>query len=138
MPLLQLNLTDYPLKNHQRHRLMSGLSKQMGELLGKREDLTVVNITHSAVDNWSVGGAPLNPDGWCGSLMVHITAGTNSPSELSAFIAAANSLLLDILASPPQAPVYIVINEIPANSWGYGGETQLERRVQVQQASVNS
>lgn len=128
MPLLQLNLTDVTLTEGQRGRLLDGLTRRMATLLGKRADLTVVNISQSPSGAWSLGGVPLQGAGWCASLVVHITAGTNTADEQSTFIASAYKLLEDVLGGPPRAPVYIIANEIPAHSWGYDGRTQLDRR----------
>jgi 4-oxalocrotonate tautomerase len=128
MPLLQLNLTDVSLTEQQRSDLFAGLTSRMASILGKRADLTVVNVTQSESAHWSLGGQSLEGRGWCASLTVHITAGTNTAEEQTLFIASAFALLQEALAAPPSAPVYIIVNEIAAHSWGYDGRTQLSRR----------
>ena len=128
MPLLQLNLTDVPLTDRQRSDVHTGLTERTASILGKRADLTVVNITQSDPAHWSLGGQLLEGRGWCASLMVHVTAGTNTAEEKSSFIASAFGLLQEVLTAPPSAPVYIIVNEIAARSWGYDGRTQLSRR----------
>jgi len=128
MPLLQLNLTDVKLTIPQRNTVLAGLTERMASILGKRADLTVVNITQSDSGQWSLGGQSLGGQGWCASLTVHITAGTNTAEEQSSFIASAFALLQEVLGAPPAAPVYIIVNEIAACSWGYDGRTQLSRR----------
>jgi 4-oxalocrotonate tautomerase len=128
MPLLQLNLTDVPLTEGQRKDVLAGLTERMATLLGKRADLTVVNITQSDSAHWSLGGKSLEGRAWCASLTVHVTAGTNTPEEQSSFISSAFAFLQEVLAAPPAAPVYIIVNEIAAHSWGYDGRTQLSRR----------
>jgi 4-oxalocrotonate tautomerase len=130
MPLLQLDLTDVPLTEHQRSLLFTGLTQRMSSLLGKRADLTVVRITQSPSDHWALGGQALQRQGWCASLTVHITAGTNTPEEQSQFLASAFALLEATLGPPPQAPVYILFNEIEAHRWGFDGLSQLSRRPQ--------
>lgn len=130
MPLLQLDLTDVPLTERRRSRLFTGLAQRMSELLGKRAELTVVPITQSPSEHWTLGGQALQRPGWCASLTVHITAGTNTPKEQSQFLASAFALLEATLAAPPQAPVYILFNEIEAQRWGYDGLSQLSRRPQ--------
>jgi len=128
MPLLQVELTDTEPTDQQRTRLQSGLTRLMADVLRKRADLTVVHISAATGSHWFRGGQPLTRGQWCASLVVHVTAGTNTPQEVSAFIEAAHSLFCEILDGPPSAPVYIVINEIPASNWGYDGRTQLARR----------
>ena len=128
MPLLQLNLSDVPLTDRQRTDVLAGLTERMASILGKRADLTVVNITQSDSAHWSMGGQSLESRGWCASLTVHVTAGTNTAEEQSSFISSAFAFLQDVLVAPPAAPVYIIVNEIAAHSWGYDGRTQLSRR----------
>ena len=128
MPLILLKLTDAPINEQQRSALQAGLSARMASILGKRADLTVVNINQTPPESWSLGGQPIRRDGWCASLTVYITAGTNTAEEQSSFIASAFSLLQEVLEAPPAAPVYIIVNEVAAHSWGYDGRTQLSRR----------
>jgi 4-oxalocrotonate tautomerase len=128
MPLLQLNLSEVPLTYRQRTDVLAGLTARMASILGKRADLTVVNVTQSDSAHWSLGGQSLDGRGWCASLVVHVTAGTNTADEQAAFIESAFTMLKEVLAAPPSAPVYIIVNEIAAHSWGYDGRTQLSRR----------
>jgi phenylpyruvate tautomerase PptA (4-oxalocrotonate tautomerase family) len=128
MPLLLLNLTDAPINEQQRSALHAGLSARMASILGKRADLTVVNINQTPPQSWSLGGQAIRREGWCASLTVYITSGTNTAEEQSSFIASAFSLLEEVLEAPPAAPVYIIVNEVAAHSWGYDGRTQLSRR----------
>jgi 4-oxalocrotonate tautomerase len=128
MPLLQLNLTDVPLSDQQRNDVLSGLTARMASLLGKRADLTVVTIAQSGSAGWSLAGQSLEGRGWCASLTVHITADSNTAEEQAVFIESAFAMLQEVLAAPPAAPVYIIVNEIAAHSWGFDGRTQLSRR----------
>lgn len=128
MPLLQINLTDVPLTDRQRTDVLAGLTERMDSILGKRADLTVVNIMQTNSAHWSLGGKSLEGQGWCASLTVHVTAGTNTAEERSSFISSAFALLQEVLAAPLGAPVYIIVNEIAAHNWGYDGKTQLSRR----------
>jgi 4-oxalocrotonate tautomerase len=138
MPLLQLSLTDVPLTDRQRTDVLAGLTARMASILGKRADLTVVNITQSESVHWSLGGQSLEGRGWCASLLVHVTADTNSAEEQGEFIDSAFAMLKEVLAAPPSAPVYIIVNEIAAHSWGYDGRTQLSRRAPASVAAPNA
>ncbi len=128
MPLLQMELTETEPTAQQRARLQSGLTQLMASVLHKRADLTVVRISATSGTHWFRGAQPLTKAHWCASLVVHVTAGTNTSEEVSAFIEAAHSLLCEVLGGPASAPVYIVLSEIPAANWGYDGKTQLARR----------
>ncbi len=130
MPLLTLDLCSEPLTPAQRHTVQQGLTHLMTSRLGKVAQLTVVQLReHADRSMWSVGGRPLAHDEWCASLHVSITEGTNDLTQHSEFLAAAHALLQTTLGSPPSAPLYIVLNNVPAAHWGYGGQTQASRRV---------
>ena len=57
-----------------------------------------------------------------------VTAGANTDDEKAAFIAAAEAMLRDALGRL-DAPVYVIVQEIPATDWGYDGRTQAARRI---------
>ncbi|UUZ69802.1 tautomerase family protein [Polaromonas sp. P2-4] len=63
-------------------------------------------------------------------LEISITAGTNTPQEKAAFIAAAfEELQRQLGAGQPLEPAsYVIVREVPATDWGYGGQTQAARR----------
>jgi 4-oxalocrotonate tautomerase len=71
----------------------------------------------------------LDEAGWTASLVAHVTAGTNTEAEQAAFIAQAHTLIAETFGRPATAPIYIVVDEIPATGWGYDGRTQHARRV---------
>ena len=60
-----------------------------------------------------------------------MTAGTNSTEQKAAFIAAAFAELQQQLAPDGQleAASYVIVHELPATDWGYGGQTQRARQV---------
>lgn len=129
MPLLTLDITSPPLKPAQRHRIQQGLTQLMASALDKVASLTVVHLREGTDRSlWSVGGRPLTQAEWCASLHVAITEGSNSLPQQSDFLAAAHQLLEEALGHPPSAPLYIVIQNVPAAHWGYGGRTQAHRR----------
>jgi 4-oxalocrotonate tautomerase len=130
MPLLTLDICSAPLTLDQRHQLQQGLTQLMASRLGKVAHLTVVQLRESSDRSlWSVGGRPLADDEWCASLQVAITEGTNTLPQHSEFLAAAHELLQAVLGCPPSAPLYILLNNVPAAHWGYGGRTQASRLV---------
>jgi len=56
--------------------------------------------------------------------------GTNTPEEKTRFVAEAFALLRKV--SGPDLPEvsYVLVHDIPMNSWGYGGRTQESRAQQ--------
>ena len=128
MPLLQLNLTQARLESQQRDALSRGLTQLMSEIMRKRKDLTVLSIHETTAVNWAVEGRALSMSQWCASLHVFITEGTNTNEEISKFISSADDLINEVMRTPASAPVYIVVNQINSDCWGYDGKTQLARK----------
>lgn len=130
MPLLTLDICCAPLTQDRRHQLQRGLTQLMASRLGKAAHLTVVQLRESSDRSlWSVDGRPLANDEWGASLHVAITEGTNTLPQHSDFLAAAHELLQTTMGRPPSAPLYILLNNVPAAHWGYGGRTQASRQV---------
>jgi 4-oxalocrotonate tautomerase len=129
MPLLQLTLHSSSLSDLQRSQLSSGLTSRTASLLSKQADLTVVQLVANPGTSWSRNGEALSSHGWCASLCAYVTAGTNTKEQKSAFLASAFALLERVLGGPPTAPTYIIVQEIDAHDWGYGGLTQAARRI---------
>jgi 4-oxalocrotonate tautomerase len=127
MPTLLLKLA--PLQNPERYQqLASALTDLTVRLLGKRREVTAVVIDDLPAARWHVGGAPLARP--TALLEISITQGTNTPAEKAAFVQAAFAELQRQLAGGGALePVsYVVVRELPAQDWGYGGTTQLARQ----------
>jgi 4-oxalocrotonate tautomerase len=61
----------------------------------------------------------------------YVSAGTNTPEEKSRFVAEAYALLHKVLGSDLPEVSYVLVHDIPMNSWGYGGRTQEFRAQQA-------
>jgi 4-oxalocrotonate tautomerase len=101
-----------------------------------------VMIEELPAARWYVGAAPTQrPTAW---LEISITAGTNTVAQKSAFIAAAFGALQDLPGSgqglsdvPALEPAsYVIVREVPATDWGYGGQTQAARRLSDKQKGL--
>ncbi len=128
MPTLVLKLT--PLQNPERYQaLASALTDLTVQLLGKRREVTAVVIDDLPAARWHIGGAPVAQP--TALLEISITQGTNTEEEKAAFIAAAFAELQRHLAGGGAlaAASYVVVRELPASDWGYGGHTQQARRL---------
>ncbi len=128
MPTLQLKVS--PLQNPSRYRqLASALTQLSGQHLGKREEVTAVMIDDVPAARWYVGGRDvLRPTAF---LEISITAGTNTEAEKAAFISAAFAELERQLGDGKllENASYVIVRELPAADWGYGGQTQAQRRI---------
>lgn len=127
MPTLQLRLS--PLTSPDRHPLLArALTRITVDTLGKREELTAVLIDELPPACWTVGGQAVTRP--TALLDIRITAGTNTATQKAAFIAAAFAELQRQLApgGSLEAASYVIVHELPATDWGYGGLTQHDRQ----------
>jgi 4-oxalocrotonate tautomerase len=132
MPTLNLKIA--PLQNPERYaQLARALTALAAELLGKRPAVTAVMIDDLPAARWYVGGEDVQRP--TAMLEISITQGTNTPAEKSAFIRAAYEELQHQLAhgGPLEEASYVIVRELPAGDWGYGGRIQLERTLTREQ-----
>lgn len=127
MPTLVLKLA--PLQNPERYRQLAGALTDLAvQRLGKRREVTAVVIDDLPAARWHIGGAPAEQP--TALLEISITQGTNTPEEKAAFIEAAYAELQRQLAGGGTLAIasYVVVRELPASDWGYGGRTQQDRQ----------
>ena len=130
MPTLHLKVS--PLQNPPRYRaLASALTELTALHLGKRAEVTAVMIDDIPAARWHIGGRDVS--GPTAFLEISVTAGTNTSAEKQAFIAAAFAELQKQLGQgqPLEPASYVIVRELPATDWGYGGQTQAARRYGV-------
>jgi 4-oxalocrotonate tautomerase len=132
VPFVSLKIAGPELTPAQKRALQSGFTELMAGPMHKVHGLTAVAIERVASDDWTTGGMP-SAFGRAAYAEVKVTQGTNSPNEMQRFIAEGHALLTATLGILPEA-TYVVVHEIPAQAWGYAGETQDARR-QLAQAS---
>ncbi|HEX5392213.1 MAG TPA: tautomerase family protein [Rhodocyclaceae bacterium] len=106
-------------------QLQRGTTELMARLLGKRADLTVVSVARDDAVCWSVGGNPATRT--MAQIQAFITEGTNTAEEKEAFIAAAHTLLTEVVGES-DGPLYVIVSEVSAGNWGYDGLSQQARR----------
>jgi 4-oxalocrotonate tautomerase len=124
MPTLQLKLS--PAQPAERVAAIArGVTQLSSDVLGKRHALTAVTVDELWPGRWFIAGAPAREP--TAMLEIRITAGTNTAQEKADFIAAAYALLEQQLGSLAEAS-YVVVQEVAATDWGYGGLTQAARR----------
>ncbi|MCJ8502288.1 tautomerase family protein [Desulfatitalea alkaliphila] len=63
---------------------------------------------------------------------IKITPDGATPAKKAALIKGVTDLLADLLGKNPQTTV-VIIEEVPTDNWGIGGETVTERRRQASQ-----
>ncbi|OGB14906.1 MAG: hypothetical protein A2W72_04365 [Burkholderiales bacterium RIFCSPLOWO2_12_67_14] len=128
MPTLHLQIA--PLQNPERYQaLAAALTAITADTLGKRPEVTVVVIDDLPLARWAVGGRTVQ--GVTALLEISVTAGTNTEAQKARFIGAAFNELRRQLAPDGalEEASYVIVRELPASDWGYGGQTQAARRV---------
>ncbi len=128
MPTLYLKVS--PLQNPSRYRALAGALTHLTALhLGKRPEVTAVMIDDAPAARWHVGGSDVQ--GPTAFLEISITQGSNTAREKETFIAAVFEELQNQLGAGQslEAASYVIVREVPATDWDYGGQTQSARRV---------
>jgi len=127
MPFLRLTL-DRELPAADRTRLAVVLTELTAAVLGKNYSLTALAIDVVPASHWTIAAESLAERRAASAhLDVKVTAGTNTAQEKAAFIEGAHAALESVLGALAPA-TYIVIDELPADAWGYSGRTQAARR----------
>ena len=126
MPTLQLKMTPATPRTVQA-ALAEELTTLTATLLDKRREVTALMVEALPATDWYLGGrAASAPTAW---LEISITAGTNTAAQKEAFIDAAYEALRRHLGAALAEASYVIVRELPAGDWGYGGRTQRARQL---------
>jgi 4-oxalocrotonate tautomerase len=99
----------------------------MNNVRGKRAEVTVVHIQESKPHFWSTNATTLGSSDPIGAYVdIKVTEGTNTPEEKAKMISETVKMLKESVGVVQEA-CYVVIDDIPADSWGYDGKTQAQR-----------
>lgn len=128
MPYINIRIAT-SLNQVQRDQLYDKTTSHMNTVMGKRREVTVVNIQESEPRYWATNAVTLTSEDPIGAFVdIKVTEGTNTREEKAEMISQIVKMLRDVVGVVQEA-CYVVIDEIPANSWGYNGKTQAERAV---------
>jgi 4-oxalocrotonate tautomerase len=108
--------------------IAQGVAERTARILRKSPELTAAAVSFLPPAQWQVGGRSLESHGaasfW---LEVKVTAETNTAAEKAAYLAEVHAFMAQVLGRVrPES--YILVHEIPADAWGFGGMTQAQRR----------
>jgi 4-oxalocrotonate tautomerase len=127
MPTLTLKLQRVGSLPAQR-ALAQALTAITADELGKDPALTAVVFEQVEAGAWWIGGEA--PARETAMLEIRITAGSNTAEQKARFVEAAHATLQQHLAPEGlEDASYVVVHELPATDWGYGGLTQQARRL---------
>ncbi len=126
MPYINIRL-GRNLDQEQRNLLYEKTTSLMNTVMRKRPEVAVVHIQESESQQWSVNSTSIAAkDPVAAYVDIKVTDGTNSPSEKAEMISQTVKMLQDVVGIIQEA-CYVVIDDMPADSWGYNGKTQAER-----------
>lgn len=124
MPFITVKVAGQKLAPSQIATLQAGITALMADTLRKVGPLVGVLVEEVPPKSWSVGGVPV---ACAAQVDAIVSAGTNTPAEKSRFIAETSRLLKEVLGPGLAEVSYVVIHEVPKDSWGYDGLTQAHR-----------
>jgi 4-oxalocrotonate tautomerase len=124
MPFVTIKLTGSILTHQQLFWLQTQTRDLMVNVLHKNHDLTAILVEQFSSSGWSVGNTGVGIGAY---LEAKITAGTNTREEKREFLGRAHAMLLEVLGPKLHPVTYLVIDEIAADAWGYGGRSQYDR-----------
>ena len=123
MPYLNIRIASEE-SPEQTEKTVELLMAHTGRLLGKKADVTAIEVSYVSPKNWFVGGVRVSElQGTTFYLDIKITEGSNTKSEKSAYVHEVFKEMESILG-PISLASYIVIHDIRGDSWGYQGDTQ--------------
>ncbi len=126
MPYINIRL-GRNLDQEQRNLLYEKTTSLMNTVMRKRPEVAVVHIQESESQQWSVNSTSIAAEDPVAAYVdIKVTDGTNSPSEKAEMISQTVKMLQDVVGIIQEA-CYVVIDDMPADSWGYNGKTQAER-----------
>jgi 4-oxalocrotonate tautomerase len=124
MPFINVKVAGQPLAPSQVRGIHAGVTALMGDILHKVGPLVGVLVEEVPLAGWSVGAEPV---ACAAQVDAIISAETNTAEEKGRFIAETSRLLKEVLGSDLAEVSYVVIHEVPKDSWGYDGLTQAHR-----------
>ena len=126
MPTLTLKLAA-PRDPERDQALATALTNITAGTLGKRAEVTAVLIEELPATRWFVGARAVQRP--TALLEISITEGSNTAAQKAAFIKAAFAELQGRIApgASLEEASYVIVRELPATDWGYGGQTQQAR-----------
>ncbi len=128
MPFININLSR-ELPEKIQSQLVEGVTQIMKSTLGKKAELTATTITTTKHDKWFIHCDQLaNINENSAQVIARISENTNTEEEKARAIEQLYDLL-DRLCGPISETSYIMLDEVPMTDWGYGGQTQENRRI---------
>jgi 4-oxalocrotonate tautomerase len=131
MPYLNVRVS-MPESAETAEKIVAILMKHTSDVLGKKPDVTSIEIDFISPNKWFVGGERVSEtNAVTFYLDIKVTDGTNTKSEKAKYVKNVFSDF-DSIFGPITPASYIVIHDVRADSWGFQGRTQEYRFIQSQ------
>jgi 4-oxalocrotonate tautomerase len=128
MPILNLKVSA-PRSASLSRTLSDGLVEATARVLRKNPQITAVAIDYVSPEDWIVGGRSLAEQGkasfW---LDIKVVDGTNTKDEMALYLSEVFGLMRRLLGDLHEES-YVLVHEVPADAYGFGGLTQEHRYV---------
>jgi 4-oxalocrotonate tautomerase len=128
MPILNLKVSAHRSAALSR-TLASALVDATTRILRKNPAITAVAVDYVPPEDWIVGGKSLAEQGkasfW---LDIKVVDGTNTKDEKALYLAEVFALMGRVLGDLHDES-YVLVHEVPADAYGFGGLTQEHRYV---------
>ena len=113
-------------------KLVNVLMQHTAEILGKKPEVTSIDVEYVSSENWFVGGKRMSEqEGTTFYLDIKVTEGTNTKAEKADYVCRVFADFESVLGTITAAS-YIVIHDVRADSWGFQGKTQEYRFISSQ------
>jgi 4-oxalocrotonate tautomerase len=127
MPFINIRIAPGDISDKQADQLISSTTALMRNVMKKKAERTTVHIQPENAKLWAVGGKKIaDRSGRAVFMDINITQGTNVTADKVAMVEQCYAMLSEVLGTIPEA-TYIVIHEIPGESWGKAGIMMYER-----------
>ncbi len=128
MPYIEVRIAGTELAEEQLERLSAGITNIMADTLGKKRSLVAVSVETIPPQRWFIAGSNMAGQPQATAFVsARITQGTNTEAQKAAALNGLFQLLGNVLGIMAEAS-YVVLDEIPATDWGYGGYSQASRK----------
>lgn len=129
MPILNVKLSS-PRMAAGIPQVAATLARLTHQILRKDPALTAVAIDQVPADHWFIAGTSL-AEARLASFWLDIVVvdGTNTKDEKAAYVAAVFEAMSALLG-PLHPESYVLVREVKADAYGYGGQTQERRYVE--------
>jgi 4-oxalocrotonate tautomerase len=130
MPILNVKVSSKP-STELSEAIAKGLVEITARVLRKRPEITAVAIDYTAPEHWIVGGSSLAQQGkasfW---LDIKVVDGTNTKDEKARYLSEVFAFMGQILGTGLHEESYVLVHEVPADAYGFGGLTQEHRYIE--------